>query len=106
MEQRVVLASCVTVTAPPERAESVRELLLRDAHESVKTMSGLVSREVYRARQTPGRFLVVRSWTSMADLERFRATEGADLDRTHQSLGATVDRFTGALAAEFSVLHL
>jgi quinol monooxygenase YgiN len=105
MEQRVALASCITVTAPPERSEAVRDFLLREAHEPVKTMSGLVSREVYSARQTPGRFLVVRSWTAMADLERFRATDATELDRTHERFGARVDRFTGALAAEFSVLH-
>jgi heme-degrading monooxygenase HmoA len=106
MEQRAALASCVTVTVPPEDEAAIRDFLLGDAHEDVKTVSGLVSREVYRSRQTPGRFLVVRSWTSLTDLERFRATNVADLDRTHTRLGATIDRFTGALAAELSILNL
>jgi len=106
MEQRVALASCVTVTAPPESVASLRDFLLRDAHDSVKTVPGLVSREVYGVRHTPGQFLVVRSWTSLADLERFRATDAADLDRTHVRLGARIDRFTGALAAELSLLNL
>jgi quinol monooxygenase YgiN len=105
MEQRVALASCVTVNAPPPNADAVRDFLVRDAHQSVKSVTGLVSREVFQARDTPGRFLVVRSWRSLADLERFRATGVLDLDETHRQLGATVERFTGTLAAEFSVLN-
>jgi quinol monooxygenase YgiN len=105
MEQRISLASCVWVTAPPESTAAVREFLLRDAHESVRTMAGLVSREVYQAREAPGRFLVVRGWRSLADLDRFRASNAPGYDEVHRQLGATVDRFTGALAAEFSVLH-
>jgi heme-degrading monooxygenase HmoA len=105
MEQRIALASCVWVTAPPEHTAAVQTFLLQDAHESVRTMAGLVSREVYQSRETASRFLVVRSWRSMADLDRFRASHAPGLDEIHHRLGATVERFTGALAAEFSALH-
>jgi hypothetical protein len=52
----------------------------------------------------PGRFLIVRGWSSLADLERFRATDAPDLYETHHRLGTTVERFTGSLAAELSLL--
>jgi heme-degrading monooxygenase HmoA len=103
MEQRSALASCVTITASPECEAVVREYLLREAHRHVTSQHGLVSRELYQSREIPGRFLVVRSWTSLADLERFRATEAPALYDAHRRLGTTVERFTGALAAEFSI---
>jgi quinol monooxygenase YgiN len=105
MDRRAALASCVTITAPAATADAVQELLLGEMHAPVKSMSGLVSREVYRLRALPSRFLIVRSWTSLADLDRFRAVDVPQLDRIHGQLGATVERFTGALAAEFSLVH-
>ena len=105
MEQRVAIASCVRIVAPPVYDRDVQEFLLSHAHHGVKSMSGLVSREVYRVRHRPGEFLALRSWTSLADLERFRAGEGTGFDATLIQLGATVERFTGALAAELSLLH-
>lgn len=105
MEQRIALASCVWVTAPMDNAAAVQAFLLQDAHESVRTMAGLVSREVYQSRKSPSRFLVVRSWRSMADLDRFRTSNAPRFDEIHHQLGATVERFTGALAAEFPGLH-
>jgi quinol monooxygenase YgiN len=104
MERRSAVASCITVTASPEQEAVVRDFLLRDAHQRVMSQHGLVSRELYQSRETPGRFLVVRGWSSLADLERFRATEAAELYERHRRLGSSVERFTGALAAELSLL--
>lgn len=104
MERRSAIASCITVIASPEQESVVRELLLRDAHQRATKQDGLISRELYQSRQTPGRFLVVRGWASLADLERFRATEAVELYETHRRLGSSVERFTGALAAELSRL--
>lgn len=104
MERRSAIASCVTVTASREHESVVRELLLRDAHQRVSSQDGLVSRELYESRMTPGRFLVLRGWSSLADLERFRATDAADLYESHRRLGSSIERFTGALAAELSPL--
>jgi quinol monooxygenase YgiN len=104
MERRSAVASCVTVTAAPHQEAAVRDYLLRDAHQRVSSQHGLVSRELYESRVTPGRFLVLRGWSSLADLERFRATDAAELYESHRRLGSSIERFTGALAAELSLL--
>ncbi len=104
MEQRVAVASCITVIAAPEQEAAVRAFMLRDSDRNVAAHSGLVSREVFQVRDEPRRFLIVRGWTSLADLERFRAAEAAELDDVHRRLGSTLERFTGALAAELSAL--
>jgi quinol monooxygenase YgiN len=104
MEQRSVVASCVTITTSAEREADVRDYLLREAHQRVTSQHGLVSREVYQSRVVPGRFLIVRGWSSLADLERFRATDAPEVYEGHRRLGTTVERFTGALAAELSLI--
>jgi heme-degrading monooxygenase HmoA len=103
MEQRIAVASCVSVTASVEQLAAVRAYMLRDADWSIATQTGLISREVYQVRDEPRRFLIVRGWSSMADLERFRRAEAAEHDEVHRRLGSNVERFTGSLAAELSV---
>jgi heme-degrading monooxygenase HmoA len=103
MEQRIAVASCVSVTASAEQLAAVRALMLRDADWNVAAQAGLVSREVFQVRDEPRRFLIVRGWSTMADLERFRSAEAAEHDEVHRRLGSTVERFTGSLAAELSV---
>lgn len=105
MARRATIASCVTVTATPGATPALRSSLVEEAHQHAKTLSGIVCREVYRARDTPGAFLVVHSWESMADLERFRATDALQMDQTHDLLRTTVVVFTGALAAQFSAFN-
>jgi heme-degrading monooxygenase HmoA len=103
MARRAAIASCVTVTATPENTPALRAYLVGPVHQEFKTLSGIVGREVYVARDTPGTFLVVHSWMSLADLEEFRATVALRMDLVHEQLRTTMTAFTGSLAAEFSV---
>jgi len=102
MEHRAAVMACSTLTAPPANAAAVEATLLGEQHRAVERVEGLVCREVYRARDTAGHILLVHSWRSLADLERFRVGESVRGAAALQELGATTERFTGALAAEFS----
>ena len=101
MTRRASIASCVTMTATPEHTPALRAFLAGPAHDETRRLPGIVSREVYRARDKPGTFLVVHSWVSLSDLDRFRTTSALQMDRIHDHHQTTITAFTGALAAEF-----
>jgi quinol monooxygenase YgiN len=105
MEHRAAVMACSTLTAPPDQAAAVEAVLLSEQHRAVERVEGLVCREVYRARDTAGHMLLVHTWRSLADLDRFRAGEALRGEAALQQLGATTERFTGTLAAEFSSFH-
>ncbi len=105
MDRRAVVVACATVTAPPERSADVEAVLLSDEHRAVERATGLIFREVFRSRAVVGHLLLVHGWASLADLERFRATESVRGAATLMELGATTDRFVGQIAAEYSALH-
>ena len=102
MARRAVIGSCVTITARAEAVPELQAFLVGDAHRQIKTLHGVVSREVFAARDTPGTFLVVHSWQALADLERFRTNEALVLDQIHTRLQTKLVAFTGALAVQFS----
>jgi heme-degrading monooxygenase HmoA len=102
MEHRATVMACSTVTAPPESAADVERVLLSEEHRAVEQVPGLVCREVYREQATAGHILLVHTWRSMADLDRFRAAEAVQGEATMSQLGASTERFTGSVAAEFS----
>jgi heme-degrading monooxygenase HmoA len=102
MEHRASVMACSTVTAPAERATAVEAVLLSEQHRAVERVEGLVCREVYRASDAIGHILLVHTWRSLADLNRFRAREALSGEARLQQLGAVTERFTGSLAAEFS----
>jgi quinol monooxygenase YgiN len=101
IEQRVGVVACSMITASAEDTAVVQEYLLEDAHREVKSADGLIRRELFRSRTHVGQLLLVHSWRSLADLERFRARYSAQAELAR--LGATVERFTGMLTTEFSV---
>ena len=103
MARRAAIASCVTVTATLENTPALRAYLIGPVHREFKTLSGIVGREVYEARDAHGTFLVVHSWMSLADLEEFRTTVAPRMDRVHDQLKTTMVAFTGSVAAQFSV---
>ena len=102
MEHRASVMACSTLTTSPERAAAVESVLLGEQHRVVEQVPGLVCREVCREQASAGHILLVHHWQSMADLDRFRASEALRGEATLQQLGATTERFTGLLAAEFS----
>lgn len=105
MARRATVGSCVTIAVSAEADDELREFLVGRAHDVVKALPGLVSREVYRARDIPHTYLVVHSWTTLEHLERFRATHALRLDEVHDRLGTTVVAFTGGLTAQFSAFR-
>lgn len=105
MARRASIVSCATLTVAPEHAPVLRRILTGEAHQRVKAVPGIVSREAYAARDKAGRFLVIHSWQALADLEAFRATVALDLDQLHAQLGAHVVSFTGGIAVDFSAFR-
>jgi heme-degrading monooxygenase HmoA len=105
MARRAAICSCVTITATPDAIPELREYLVRQAHQEIKSLSGVVSREVFAARDTAGTYLVIHGWQALADLERFRSTEAPALDSIHERLQTELVVFTGALTAEFSAFE-
>ena len=103
IEHRATVMACSTLTAPPERAGDVEAILLSERYRAVERVPGLVCREVYREQERAGHLLLVHTWRSMADLDRFRATEALQGEARFQELDTSTERFTGSLAAEFTV---
>ena len=105
MARRGVIGSCVTITARPEVVPELQAFLVGPAHQEIKALNGVVSREVFAARDKPGTFLVVHSWQALSDLKRFRSNEALALDLIHERLQTTMVAFTGTLTAQFSAFQ-
>jgi quinol monooxygenase YgiN len=100
-----VVAS-VKVTAPRHHAESLESFMLELVPHEVESAAGLTSNEVYRIGDEPGRLLIVHSWRSIEDLERFRTRDRRGYVARLQELEAVSDRMTGVVAAQFSRLEI
>lgn len=106
MSVTAAVAGCVTMNVPPENAQALEAFILDDMRPGVEASVGLVTHEVYRMGAEVGRLLVVHSWRSIEDLERFRAGDRKRYDATLASLGVTAERLTNVVAAELSALDV
>jgi quinol monooxygenase YgiN len=104
MAARPAIAGCVMLAVSSEHADTLERFLLDEVRWGVESAPGLISHEVYRVCQEPGRLLVVHSWRSLDDLESFRSTDRKRYDATLAELGVSTERLTGIVAAQFSRL--
>jgi heme-degrading monooxygenase HmoA len=104
MSAPAALVGCVILTVPREHADALEAYILNDVRRGVERAAGLVTHEVYRMGPTSGRLLVVHSWRTMEDLERFRAGDRPRYEETLRKLKVTTERLTNVVAAELSRL--
>jgi len=104
MSVPAAVVGCVILTNPPEHAEALEAFVLGDARHSLEAAPGLVTHEVYRMGSGGDRWLVVHSWRTIEDLERFRAGDRQTFNARLQELGVTIERLTNVVAAELSRL--
>ncbi|MCC7369911.1 MAG: antibiotic biosynthesis monooxygenase [Chloroflexi bacterium] len=105
MNERPGVVACVTIAMAAEHLHAVETFLLGPTRRSMVASPSLASRELYRFQQPvegQRQLLVVHSWRSLADLDRFRSLDALEFEQRLRDLGATVDRFTGEIAAEYS----
>jgi quinol monooxygenase YgiN len=104
MSAPAAVVGCVILTCPREHADALEAYILGDVRHSIEAAPGLVTHEVYRMGPTSERLLVVHSWRTMNDLERFRAGNRRQYDVKLNQLGVTTERLTNVVAAELSRL--
>ena len=104
MSVPAAVVGCVILTSPRVHADALEGFILNDERQGVEAAAGLVTHEVYRMGPTSERLLVVHSWRTMDDLERFRASDRRQYDLTLNQLGVTTERLTNVVAAELSRL--
>ena len=97
------VAACATIVASPATAATVAAYLREESFQAVSAMPGLCYHEVNRAVDDPSHFLTVHGWSTLADLDRFRAGVGPRLRAAEADLGAVVDLFAGVVVAEYRV---
>jgi quinol monooxygenase YgiN len=105
MSMPPAVVGSVEITAPPECGAALEAFILGEVSQGVARANGVVSHEVYRVGQDGGRLLVVHSWRSLEDLERFRAGDRKLYNATFESLGAITERLTAVVAMQFSRLE-
>jgi len=98
--------SCVTLEAPPEHARELEPHLLRDMSSAIEWSPGLISREIYRIGEAPGRVLIVHGWRSMDDLDAFRRDATAQHDGWLNERQVRITMFAGAMAAQYLRLDI
>jgi hypothetical protein len=99
------VVGCVIMNGPAESAEELEAFMLSDVRFGVETAAGLVTHEVYRMGSGDCRLLVVHSWRTIEDIERFRAGDRQVYVQTLKRLGVTTERLTSVVAAELSRLE-
>jgi heme-degrading monooxygenase HmoA len=104
MSVPATVAGCVLLTVPARSAVALEAFILGDVRHGVEAAAGLVTHEVYRVEPEAGRLLVVHSWRTIEDLERFRAGDRRQYDAALRELGVTTERLTAVVAVELSRL--
>jgi hypothetical protein len=98
------VVGCVMLTGPREHAEALEAHILSAHHLQAEASAGLVTHEVYRMGSALGRLLIVHSWRTIEDIERFRAGDRVEYEEAVRRFGVTTERLTNVVAAEVSRL--